>query len=785
MTEFERELRSSGWIHFPLPLHTEASLEAYGAKKKVLMSRAVDLSADQWKPLGECTVRAEGNRMFLRAALHYPRRPHGDLEHGDCGNFGVFGAECSVNRENWEAYNRISFRIRMEAQGVRRVCGRLLLRNDGRIKLPDPYHRNGVHAMNLIPGEETEIHLEIPTLPRECVTGIALDFYCGGCETDPALGNDLRAEISDFALEKIADTEVTLGWQPAPNRIAYCFSGYRCDGEKRAVVLGHAGEPFRVEDQAGKSVYQGTVCGSGFHGLGTLDFSPVKQAGTYRLILGGLRTEDFTIGNDVWLPSAWKTINFLFCERCGHPVPGVHQTCHRDALARHDGKSFVFHGGWHDAGDLSQQLIQSAEVTWSLFELAGALPPEQMDLRLRLREEALWGLDYVLRSRFGDGFRATSLGTAMWSRGFMGDEDDINVRMHNNAYENFLCAAVECFSSGCLRHTDPGLAGVTLAAARADYGFAKKRFAETGFSERPPIYWEHSWMTSESAFEATIALAAALLHQATGEKEYAEDLEKALDYVLSCQETKAAGTAFPEGGFFWRNPEKRAIVHFSHQARDQIYAQALSAALDALPGHPKTGAWRSALARHGQYLKRLMGFASPYGMIPAGLYRLEEREDRESFARQHLETGEEGYRHYALQLQAGLDMGAGYTLRHFPVWFSFKGNNAVILSMGKAAAICGRALGDRELLNAAERQLQWNVGCNPFCQSLMYGEGIRYAQQYAAMSGEATGELPVGVQTLDDEDAPYWPQMNNATYKEVWTTPAARWLSVLAELYAN
>ena len=783
MMSFEQELRSSGWIHFPLPLHRENSLEADGAKKQVLMSRAVELSEDQWKPLGECAVRAAGNRMFLQTGLYYPRRPRGDLELGDCGNFGVFGAECSVKGENWEAYNRISFRIRVEAQGERKVCGRLLIRNDGRVKLPDPYHRNGVHAMNLLPGEENEIHLEIPTLPRDCVTGLALDFYCGGCETDPDLGNCLQAEISDFRLEKVDDTEVTLGWQPASDRIAYCFSGYRCAGEKRAVVLGHFGEPFRVEDQGGGTVLEGTVQSSGFHDLGTLDFTTVKQPGLYRLVLKDLHTEAFPIGEDIWLPSAWKTINFLFCERCGYPVPGVHQTCHRDVVARHNGKSFVFHGGWHDAGDLSQQLIQSAEVTWSLFELSCSLPEEQTDLRIRLREEALWGLDYVLRSRFGDGYRATSLGTAMWSRGFMGDQDDINARMHDNAYENYLCAAVECFSAGCIREDDPGLAAVTLAAARADYGFAKERFAKTGFSERPPIYWEHSWMTSESAFEATIALAAALLYKATGDKAYEADMEEALDYVLSCQEIRAAGPAFPEGGFFWRNSEKRAIVHFSHQARDQIYAQALCAALEARPDHPKAEAWHDALFRHGRYLKHLMDYASPYGMIPAGLYRLEEREDRESFARQHLETGEEGYLHYALQLQAGTQVGEGYTLRHFPVWFSFKGNNAVILSMAKAAALCARALEDGELLNAAEKQLQWNLGCNPFCQSLMYGEGIRYAQQYAAMSGEATGELPVGVQTLDDEDAPYWPQMNNATYKEVWTTPAARWLSVVSEFY--
>lgn len=48
-----------------------------------------------------------------------------------------------------------------------------------------------------------------------------------------------------------------------------------------------------------------------------------------------------------------------------------------------------------------------------------------------------------------------------------------------------------------------------------------------------------------------------------------------------------------------------------------------------------------------------------------------------------------------------------------------------------------------------------------------------------------TGEMPVGIETLEDEDVPYWPTGNNATYKEVWLTPAGRWLAILADLYAS
>ncbi len=41
--------------------------------------------------------------------------------------------------------------------------------------------------------------------------------------------------------------------------------------------------------------------------------------------------------------------------------------------------------------------------------------------------------------------------------------------------------------------------------------------------------------------------------------------------------------------------------------------------------------------------------------------------------------------------------------------------------------------------------------------------------------------MPVGIRSLGDSDEPYWPQINNACYKEVWLTSAGKWLSLVAE----
>lgn len=792
MKNLQYELQQSGLIHYPLPLHPENSLEAEMQNAAILRERSLQAldAPDSWRPLGKLSRISAGaatpsgsGSVCFSATSPCDARPNGRLEQGDCSNFGNFGIQTAALSENWEAYNRISFYLRADCQGVRRVTVTLAFSNDGDVKLPDLYNREGFHNINLTCGEWKQVMLEIGTLPRDRITG--LKFYAGlvGCETDSGLGNLLCYSVGSVRLLKTAEDENTLGWSLPLGKIAYSYSGYLPDGPKTAVAGIAAGSHFTLENENGETVCSGAAAAyEGYPQVSVLDFSSVTSEGSYRICTEGFQTEFFPISGDAFLPSLWKTVNFLFCERCGYPVPGSHVSCHRDMLAHHAGKSILCNGGWHDAGDLSQQLVQTAEITCSLLEASRAYRSDPA-LSLRLREEALWGLDYVLHSRFGDGFRATSVGISMWTDNVIGSLDDLSARCHNNAYENFLCAGVEAYSSLILRDSDPLLADRTLACARQDFSFALEKFSQTGFSERPPEYWEHTWMTSPSLFAATISWAASQLYRCSSEPAYADTAAEYGNYVVSCQaDVRTGDSGFPALGFFYRSPEKKSLQHFSHQARDQYYMMALTELCGTQPSHPSAAGWRAAVRLYADYLKALMAYGNPYGMMPSGLYRKEEILDAEAFSRQHLETGDEVYADYDQQLENARNLGGGFYLKQFPVWFSFRGNNAVILSMGKSASLCGRFLKDQSLLSIAAAQLEWNLGKNPFRQSLMYGEGRRYAQQYATMPGEMAGELPVGVQTLGNGDEPYWPQMNNATYKEVWTSPSARWLSILADL---
>jgi hypothetical protein len=365
-----------------------------------------------------------------------------------------------------------------------------------------------------------------------------------------------------------------------------------------------------------------------------------------------------------------------------------------------------------------------------------------------------------------------------WSDGFIGSFDDRPARIQDNAFDNFLYAAYESYAARSL--PDKMLCEKLKTVAIEDFDFAVEKVKKSGWHEFPfPL--EHSYPTSESQHRAAMSWAASGLYSLTGQNNYAAAAVESMAYVLDCQCTQPIGEAKLEG-FFYRNSEKKVIQHANHQSREQLYMLALQALLNTQPNHPAAPFWREAMRRYARFLKQSMCFTAPYGLLPAGLYHVREAADEESFARQHPYVGEEVREEYLEQLKQATPIDPEHYFKIFPVWFSFRGNSAVHLALGKAAAICARTLNDTELGNIAMEQLYWAAGKNPFRQSLMYGEGLRYAEQSVWLPGTMTGQLPVGIQTKENGDVPYWPQANNATYKEAWLTVAGKWLSLLAEL---
>ncbi|WP_339320473.1 glycoside hydrolase family 9 protein [Paenibacillus sp. FSL R10-2734] len=786
-----RDIKQTGYIHRPLPRYTKHSLEAAQKQLEVLDSRilfsAKESDASRWtfKGVGEMKVDHDGS-LSITSPTVMPHWPEGAPEDGDYVNFGEAWLVQRFHRENWEPFNRIAVELKADFQGTPNTYVMIKFRNEGVIPIPDIYFREGVHGINLSNTDWNTIHLNIAELPRDVITEVEIGYFING--KSHATGDSMKLSVRSIQLELVDQQEVTKGWLPSPREIVFSHSGYRTDSAKTALAQQLDTEHFQIiSEKSGKSVYTGTIdhVETGIGQFQLMEFTEVTAEGRYYIQADEIVSHPFTIGSSakVWHASIWKSLNFVFCERCGYPVPGIHGTCHADIIAEHNGTKLAFHGGWHDAGDVSQQMIQTAEVTLALFELAERIGPIDEDLYLRLLEEGEWGLDFLLKTRYGDGYRATSAGITRWTDGRIGNMDDCAARVHNQAYENFYCSGIEAFIQS--RLPDEALSKRLLEIAKEDFQYALDVFTEAGFDQKP-IFWEHTYQTSESLFMATASWAASMLYMATQDELYAEKAVEFIRYVEQSQELEGIplqdGTSFL--GFFYRNTDKKVIQHFNHQAREHLYLQALVSVHETQPNHGEAADWLQSIQAYGLYLKKLSSYTAPYPMISSGLYHVDEHLDERSFGHQHLLVDERAHDDYKLQLQEGVQLTEGMYLRRFPAWFSFKGNNAIVLSTGKAASIAGQYLKDQELLDIAEGQLHWIVGKNPFGQSLMYGEGYRYAQQYSVLSGEMTGELPVGVQTFGNEDVPYWPQFNNATYKEVWVGLAGKWMSILADLYA-
>lgn len=792
--QLSEDIRNTGMVHRPLTLDYSKAYETFGVTKNILVNEALsDMeSLDAWKHTGIGSMESTSERSISGNSsmrLSAPTRIYpttwiqGMPDVGDTFRglgLGSSRAVLELGGLNWEKYNRIRYYIYPDCEGARSLCMNFYVENDGEIKIPDEFGREGYHQINLKNRQWNECFLEISELPRDKVSRIIFEIETFGQEL--TMGSTLQFDIDQVELQVVENPEVVSGWQPAKDRIIFSTSGYRTDSRKTAIVnIENSNGKFKIVDaRNGKTAFKGNIK-SETTPLGdfqTIDFSGLKKEGKYQIKVGDIKSAPFLINNNLWDNSAWRVLNFMFTERCGFPVPGKHGACHTDLNGEYEGHTIVHNGGWHDAADMSQNPVQTGEIAFSLFELANrAREKGNIDLALRLEEEALWGMDYILRGRLGNGVRFGGfIATNIWTDGLIGTIDDAGRRqMHpsNNPYQNLKFSAIEAYASMSVQG-DQMLKENLQKVAEEDFAYAMEKFriedaTRAGASMAPIQYM------------ATLSWTCSLLYRLTGKESYAEQAAEAIKYVLACQRTEPIGDKDGIKGFFYRDANKVVTLNYSHQGYDQIFLEALEAICETQPKHPDYASWDKSIRLYGEFLKTIMQYAEPYGMIPSGVYNLNEPSDSLAFRAMYGGFADRKDS-YETMLKNGFKLDEnGHYLRSFPVWYSFKGNSAVILAQGKAAAICAKHMDDKELMNIAEQQLFWVVGKNPFGQSLIWGEGSNYMQQYNALPGDAVGQTPLGIQTRFLEDVPYWPQNNTAVYKEVFGVTAGKWLSLIAE----
>jgi len=462
----------------PLPVVSEDTLVHAWLAKPVEESRTLcdmeDLSV--WEHLGAGDLALShqyaktGSRSLQMTCKTFTSHPS---ENGRPP--GVCAARLRVDGEDWSDFNRLSFWVYPDLPGFRIISMSVVLSNKGTFEVPDEYGRRGRNYFLLKDRQWNHVVWEITHLSRDKVTGVEFIYRMQGHE--PGATGTVRYYVDTLELQKVTPDHYE-GWSVASGQLAYSHTGYPLQGPKIAIASDEMSAKFAVIDvqTAEAKEYRIRKVNTPLGEFSVLDFSDLTTPGTYILRVGPLTTEPFRVGPNIWKDTIWKTINCFYCLRCGVGIPGIHGLCHEDWLAEHDGKRLTYNGGWHDAGDLSQGLRNTCEATYAMFLLAEQLSDRDESLAARLLEEACWGLDWVLKNRFGDGYRATWGTMDFWTDNFIGTTDDMLVqRVSNDAYHNLHAVTAEAIGSRLLQEVQPYLADRALKYAREDWQFAVER----------------------------------------------------------------------------------------------------------------------------------------------------------------------------------------------------------------------------------------------------------------------------------------------------------------------
>jgi hypothetical protein len=761
---------------FPLAVPEENSLMAQWEKKPVFETKSIDdmESTKKWTATGigemsYTTERAHDGNQSLRFKTSLRDEEHYRNNRTKWGSFGGSqGGNSAVlikfdTPQDWSAFNRLSFWVYVHPTSMRTYCLHLNIFNDG-TDYNATYPRKDHFIQDLKPGAWNHVMFEIPHLQRNRITQFELDeTLTGHMPEDEGI---VTFDIDQIELQKVEPDQFE-GWNVTPGKIAFSQVGYRPGDIKTALAPADAGDGFQIIDKDNKTVYSGqsineeTINGRFLK----LDFSAFNIPGTYRIRCGKTESRPFPIDDDIWLQPVFKALNFFFCERCGYDVPGIHRECHKDWQGFKGDEKKIINGGWHDAGDLSQGSWRtSMSVLAMLKNLDNILDRQDLaGLADRIRSEAKWGLEWMLKTRFGDGFHISFSVMRIYTDNKTGTIDDVVSPASNVPWENFLAAAVQSKAAMIFGKSDPDLATRCKIAAVEDWQAAVS--SQTEWNKA--LYQEASWGATSSI----------LLMKMTGDANYGAMARKFGNLLVKCQE-QTFRDSIPVTGYFYEDTEHSGVIHNYHAAFEEAPIIALSELCRAFPDDEDLINWYSAAVLHSEYfMKRGSQIAAPYNLLPNSVWNKPEI----------MKITEDNVREDMLrQFNDGTRLSKDYVLRTFPVYHDnlFHGSTNIQMSDTWALAEASNLRCDSAGMQLVADQLRWIFGYNPFCQSLMYGEGYDFAPHFAYCLKDIVGSLPVGMDCMSG-DMPHWCATNTATSKEIWVEPVNRFMGAVSVYTAS
>lgn len=352
-----------------------------------------------------------------------------------------------------------------------------------------------------------------------------------------------------------------LGYLPEATKIAVLMSTEALDVQE-----------FTIEDTfTGKVLWSSravTAAGPMGQMAGTwrLDFSDFRATGSVRLKAGGVCSEPFSIGPNVYDGTADFVLNYMRQQRCGYN-PFLRDSCHKKdgIIIYHPTKTGQYldvTGGWHDASDCLQYSTTSANAVYQMMT-AYLAQPEAFGDRYDamglpgangipdIVDEIKWGMDWLLkmnpesrefynqladdRDHVGMRLPPDDQADYGWGPGgarpvyFVTGEPQMRWRKSGRVNSSTGVASITAkFSSNyalgsrILEPFYPEYAALLRqrAAEGFEFGEEKPGYSQTASVVSPYIYEETNWTDD-------MELAGAELYRLTGERKY---LDKAVAY---------------------------------------------------------------------------------------------------------------------------------------------------------------------------------------------------------------------------------------------------------------
>jgi hypothetical protein len=554
-------------------------------------------------------------------------------------------------------------------------------------------------------------------------------------------------------------------------------AGYVPEASKTVVVKGLINKDFEViNTSTGQVAFKGAFkpAAGDFGDYSTGDFSAVKQTGTYYVKTDTVRSFPFRISPVAYRSAMDMIVGYFSLQRCGPSETGYMAPCHTDDGVRLDnGQHQDVIGGWHDASDLRKWVSATIYGMIGLsrvYELLDAGDP-MLD---KIYDELLWGNMYFLKMQEPQGNVMNFIGGDVRQNGD-------NNRWTNNVIESGG-GEIKFFqpTGGVSRNMvfilgdkDERVIQTEPAGFVSQYNFVLSEAIMARIANKRDVEYSHKCLTAAvKCFDWCMAadkkpdveiigasmIAALELYKTTGEARYKDfAIRKALE-LKKLQAPKQSGSAV---GFFYTSQSDREPYKDIWQGPLALIA--LCDLAELFPAHQDLRLWKSMIEGYSVDYLEFFTQKNSFGIVPYGLFTKE---------------------------NPGGDRKVGdYWYRYFmnPELNWWVGVNANLASAGIGFLKAASVLQKPELKAAAQRQLDWITGSNPFNSSTVIGVG--YNQPIRFINGSEfsppTPVLPGAVMNGlggDKEDMPYLIEKNNYNQSEYWTPMVAYTLWLMGEI---